>query len=216
MEPTTLKDAERIIQSYPFKIRFAGMSGDTLSLAAQGWSFAMNQNLDHRYGEVILHLALKHEGMGLYGMTNYISIDRGFHSPAMFMQTVTHYAERGFEVTHIAPGFRICAYPSQIAVGRSFAETYLPIDPRPSYQEFDLANLKFFTPANPKLQDIIVSPEQVPEMMKMILGAQKKTIGEIKQREQSRRNLEHMYMRDGSIPIQPSHQIQAQIITLTG
>lgn len=207
-------EADRIVKSYPFKVRFAGFTGDTLSLAAAGWAFSMHQQMNPYHGQILLQLALKHEGMGQYAVTQQLQIDRHFHSPQSFMETLVHYADMGLEVMHCAPSIRTVVHSLGMTTTRNFQDMFSPIDPNPTYTQFDMSDLRFFRPANPSLKDVLVTPEQVPELMEMILKEQKKVLSEVKKREESRKNYEQYRGSVNGIPVKNSHEVQIQLVTV--
>lgn len=96
-------------------------------------------------------------------------------------------------------------------------EQFMPISsiPEERTQEESIRDFKFFKVANNSVKDLIVLPEQVPDLLDAILKVQKPTQQEIKKRIESRVNFKAY--RDGEMfSAKPSHTVQAQIITLTG
>lgn len=70
--------------------------------------------------------------------------------------------------------------------------------------------MKFFKVANATAKDLIVHPDQVPELLEVILKCQAGTQKDIRKRDQSRSN----YEKYGEHGVKPAHEVQAQIITL--
>lgn len=206
---------KELLHSLPVEVHFAGFKGNTLSLAKAGWDLSMEQS--EYYGEKMLRLAMRHEGAKLYAISQETRIDYGRLHAAMDNRIA--YAELltqiPFIIQAVAPSIRFATMGvSTRSVG--FAQAFNPIDPFPQERimEERIEDFKFFKVANPNIRDIIVSPDQVPELLDLVLKAQKPAIDEIRKREQSRKNTRWVHENMGST--KPAHQVQAQIITLAG
>lgn len=208
--------AKEILHSLPIPVRFFGFEGTTLSLAASGWELSMRQFNSHFGMEMQLAMKIGREFEEMFALSAPIRVD--FGDLHRMTDNRHHYAEflsrLYFEIQYVAPGFKFRIMP-QMGNASSFLNSWQGVDARPQVREeteIDIRNFKFFKMANPSLKDIIVSPEQVPELMNMVLKAQEATMKEVRAREKSRENLQKF--REEMMDVKPAHRIQAQIITL--
>jgi hypothetical protein len=199
-----------ILHSLPIDVVFAGFKGNTLSLARAGWDLSMRQQ-SNLWGAYEMQLVMRHDGARLYALSSPIELEYGrlgscLNDPVRYAELLS---QLHFSIACIAPQIEFHVMPVR---GNMFASEFKAIDPFPQErtEKISVKDFKFFKVANPSIKDIIVSPDQVPELLDMVLKAQKETISKVKARERSRENM-HAY-RD----VKPAHQVQAQLITLAG
>jgi hypothetical protein len=206
--------------SLPIKVRFAGFQSNTLALAEAGWDLSLRQTFSPWKAGVELELAMKHAGAGLYGITNVVHVEMARIYDLLHGNTgyAALFTDVGFEVRCIAPDIRCKIFPIQTTGSvREFANAFSPVDPRPQDREsseVSVRDFKFFKVANPTLQDIIVSPDQVPQLLEMVLKAQEPTMQGIRARERSRES--EKWVNEEFRSVLPAHHVQAQLITLAG
>lgn len=215
------QSAKVFLQNLPIKVEFAGFMSDTLRLARSGWDLSLRQQLNPRYGEPELQLAMRH---GNHNHAIY-ALSHPLHCRDQLYQALQTGNERAYQsITNMV--FSIMCMSNDIAIRTSSMTTYgldyraqfNPIDAYPQemdMKEFNLRDFKFFKTASPDVKDLIVSPEQVPELMDVILKVQSKTREEIRRREESRANYKS-YTNGEMFNAKPAHSVQAQIITLAG
>lgn len=205
-----------VLRSLPVEVRFAGFKSTTLALAQAGWDLSMQQTLDFRWGEPSLQLAMRfvdRAGAGMYAISRPMELEYGFLREAQHAdehRLIGMMAQMGFEIMHMGPQIKFCVQPVY-SRGVSFASSFEPIDARPQYVEEDIRDFKFFKVAKPTVKDLIVDPRDVPELLELVLKAQKPMLDKVRRREKSRSNEE--WMRNG-FEAMPRHEVQAQIITL--
>ncbi len=209
------QSAKEVLTSFPIKIEMAGFMSDTQTLSRSGWDFSVEQYMNH-YG-YILRLAMRHRGLGQYAITEEFDATRFVYNTYggvsmgdyRYMDELRNMVLR---VRHIAPEIQFQRVKER---GRYdlMAQRFEPVDmaPQMSYLTENISDFKFFRTANPELKDIIVSPDQVPELMDMILKAQKPTQDEIRERNRSRANFDKYGPNANT---KPAHEVQCQIITL--
>lgn len=219
--PTLNSGAETLmrgIRSLPIEVRFAGFTSTTLALANAGWDLSMKQNMDMREHRPEMQLAMRYKpfsGPGMFAISSPLRMDYGFARELMHKSAERVYegelmhalAKLGFDIIHMGNDVRFVVQPMRHQGLGTFADSFHPIDPRPQYVEERLSDFKFFKVASPKIQDIIVNPRDVPELLELVLKAQKPMLDGVKRRERSREN--EMEMR-------PAQEVMAQIITLAG
>lgn len=211
------EELQRTLINYPFKVRFAGFESDTRTLASQGWELSVRQQFDMRFGRPEMQLAM-HIGPdrgGMYAISRPSNVDyhKMFWGGRMFEQ-LREFAEIGFDIMCMSSDifFRV---PVRESVGISFKDSFMPMDANPSFrsmEEVSIKDFKFFRTANVESKDLIVDPNDVPQLLEMVLKAQSKVQKEIDKRERSRKN-EEAY-RSGEMFAKPAHKVEAQIITL--
>jgi hypothetical protein len=212
--------SKEILHSLPIPVRFFGFDSDTLKLAAAGWGLSMRQMTLAHWGGMELQLAMQIGEKGsnaMYALSAPIQVEVGrLHSALANRHAYVEFlAHLGFEIQYMAPNFQFRIIPTVSRTGvNAFLNSWEPIDAIPQIrdEEINMADFKFFKVANPKLQDIIVSPEQVPELMNMVLKAQEISLKSIRAREKSRENLQRF--REDMMDVKPARNVQAQIITL--
>ncbi len=203
--------AKELLHSLPIEVEFAGFRGNTLSLAKAGWDLSMRQDTIAAYGGVGMQLAMRHEGAKLYAISHRINIDHG--DLYRHMQSMVGYAEfisqQIFRIQAVSPSIRFYV----MATMGSMVSEFDAIDPFPQERvEESIEDFKFFKVANPTIKDIIVSPDQVPELLDLVLRAQKPTMNNVRGRERSREN--KIWVDENMRGTKPAHQVQAQLITL--
>lgn len=204
---------KELLYSLPIKVIFAGFQSDTLALARAGWDLSMRQGHSVCTAEYELQLALRHDGAKLYAISHQIRIPHEQLYACMSNRENFHVfvSNQIFHIQAVAPGIQFHCIP--MTTGLGFKESFRPVDPFPQEREtIDLRDFKFFKVGNPSLKEIVVDPEQVPELLELVLKAQGPTMQEIKRREQSRANT--AWVRENMGSTKPAHQVQAQIITL--
>lgn len=215
----TLQLGKEALLSVPFKVRFAGFESDTFSLGKNGWELSMQQFESPSAAAFQMRLAMRLESAGLYAISHPLHIDyqqvvRSVHEPSFMMQLVS---KLGFDVMHVGSDFRFKIFPERHLSAKSFKDSFLPVDVSPQSEEVSIRDFKFFKVFNPELKDIILLPEQLPEVLNMVLKTQSQAQDEIRKREQSRRNLSRFKEGEviGSVSnVKPMHSVAAQIITL--
>lgn len=211
----TLNSAKELLHSLPVEVEFAGFRSNTLRLAQSGWDLSMEQQMNPRFYGPSLRLAMRHTGAKLYAISNEVVVDYGrlsgsLQNPVAYAEYLSHVC---FSIACVALDIRFAVRGEQ-AYGGTFASRFQAIDPFPQERivEESIHDFKFFKVANPSIKDIIVSPDQVPELLEMVLRAQAPGQREIRARERSRKNMQAY--REGFNSTKPAHSVQAQIITL--
>jgi hypothetical protein len=210
----TPNSAKELLLSLPIKVRFAGFTGDTLSLAKSGWDLSMREGHSYATADYELQLAMRHEGAKLYGITHPLRIPHEHLYSVMGdqMAYAKFVALQEFEIQAIAPGIQFMRIP--VRGESSWANGFAPIDASPQWSEAEDISRK----ANPNLKDIVVLPEMVPDLLAKVLEAQGPAMEEIRKRERSRENMaayrEGMFL-GGTPQLKPAHQVQLQLVTLT-
>lgn len=196
---------KEVLYNYPVKVYLAGFVGDTVGLGNNGWEFSMVQKHDYYSADFVLQLALKHSGLQQYALSSPVKIN--FNSIESFVRGMER-PDFCFNIQYVAPEI----HTRTVILNKGFSlSDFIPTDVCPQLGELgSLRDVKFFKPANVELKDFIVQPEDVPQLLDMLLNAQKPLIKEIKQREQSRKNFDNLNN------VKPAHQVQAQIISLAG
>lgn len=72
-----------IPQNFPFKVEFAGMRGDTLSMQSQGWELAVDQAEDHYHDAMMFRVAGRHPKLKLSLISGEVRLERQFFHQAM-------------------------------------------------------------------------------------------------------------------------------------
>ncbi len=167
-----------------------------------------------------LRLAIKNRTANMYGISQGVPISAYVGVEAQRSQFSPYMggAEHAWMDLMHRIVFHIQQVASEIEFIRMHAEfdvkNFAGFDPRPQYAPAQLSSrisdFKFFKTANPGLQDIIVTPELVPELMQMVLKAQKPILDKVRANEQSRRN----YEAYNGINVKPAHEVQLQIVTM--
>lgn len=206
-----------VLRSLPIKVEFAGFESNTLKLAKAGWDLSMQQEVDPRYGDYRMRLAMRFgdRNNAMYAISNSISMDwehkRAHVDPNYFVQLVESL---GFSIQVMRPEISFRHIMAERGTGLSFAQSFMPIDAVPQREEeSSIRDFKFFKIANPSVKDLIVDPSDVPELLDAVLKAQRPLLEKIKKRERSRDN--ELWVREG-MPVKPMHTVQAQIISLAG
>lgn len=204
--------AKDLLYSLPIAVEFAGFRGNTLSLAKAGWDLSMRQCVGYS-GDYEMELAMRHGGANLYAISNRVCLPYGeFLSSASSQHEWAEYLTRiCFFIHYVSTEIQFRIMPR--SENSLWHKEFMAIDPFPQVRDHEVSikDFKFFKVSNPKLQDIIVDPNQVPELLDMVLKAQMPQQELIKRNERSRQNME-AYRAD--YPVKPSHVVQAQIITL--
>lgn len=225
----------KILASFPIAVRFAGFESDTRRLAAAGWALSMRQEYNAAVHEPQLQLSMRFDAQGshFYAISHAIDISYGMLREAWAVNggayremsaTARVVAERryteilaqmGFDIMYMGNGgARFQIFPMRMASMADWRDSFQPIDPRPQEtEECGIEDFKFFkVAASPKVKDLIVSPEDVPELLEAVLKAQKPLIEKIKGREQSRRNFEAM---GNGFEVKQKHVPIAQIMAVS-
>jgi hypothetical protein len=203
-----LKSAKELLYSLPIKVLFAGFNSTTIALGQSGWDLSMKQQLNLN-GDFELQLAMRmgDRANALYAISHPTIIRR--HAYEQCKRDLVHYtnffSHQYFEIAHVSPGFQFKILPMMNAT--SFVNAFEPINPLPQERHEDVRDMKFFKVAQATAKDLIVHPDQVPELLEVILKCQQSTQKEIKSRDRSRENA----MNYGA---KPAHEVQAQILTL--
>lgn len=218
----THQSAKELLQSLPVKVRFAGFESDTYTLARNGWELSMQQLNEAYSAGMSIRLAMKHENCDMYAIASplqipYGEVARSMFDPGFMSQFVQ---QMGFDIMYVGGDIRFKIFPERHGAAMTFRDSFMPIDATPQRtEEVSIRDFKFFKVANPSLQDILLLPEQVPEALNWILKAQEQAQEEIRKRKSSRENYRRYqegFMLDGVGNVKPSHEVQAQIITLAG
>lgn len=213
----TQSSDKELLYSIPIEVEFAGFRSDTLKLALAGWDLSMQQIMDPREYGPSLRLALRHEGAKLYALSDNHRLEYGQVHAAR--RNVVEYAQflsqMCFRISYCAPDIRFASVAMRYSgSAASFGSSFNAIDPFPQERtvEESIKDFKFFKIANPSIKDIIVSPDQVPELLDLVLRTQKITLDQVRAREKSRANTE--WVRGEMSGTKPAHKVQMQIITL--
>lgn len=216
----TLQSAKDLLYSLPIDVQFAGFRGNTLSLAKAGWDLSMKQGMD--FGQFTMQLAMRsgNRDCAIYALSNVIRLPYGdignaIHSTPMgYAKFLTSIC---FEIAYVANDIRFQVIPQMASRGISFSSEFNAIDAMPQMRtkEESIQDFKFFKMANPESQELIITPDRVPEILDLILKAQSKDQAEIRERMKSRENL-RQYKNGDMFDAKPDRNICAQLITLAG
>lgn len=205
-------DLPKVLRNIPAEVRFAGFLSDTMTLANAGWDLSIRQQIDERtYGRPELQLAMrfKTKYAEMYAITapHPVKINDVIRA---WTDGIDMIAKIGFDVIHMGPDIRFMVMPFRNAVGL-FSDSFEPLrtDIYETVREEKISDFKFFKTAKPTVKDLIVDPKDVPELLDLVLKAQKPMLDKIKSRERSRENED--WLRG---TLKPAHEVQAQIITL--
>lgn len=200
-----------VLLSYPFPILFAGFKSTTTDLQQNGWNLSVRESLQWRRS---ISLAFQYEKGGLYGITNAVDFDFEHRGYALEDRLKSLF----FTVAYIgnSPRFHVIAVE-----GPTFLEDFVPIDASPAfgkYQSFE--DFSIFRRLD-KTKDVLIDPNDVPELMSLILKAQRPEQEMIRAREQSRENMRKWResqpgQERPDMDFQPNTRVAAQIITLAG
>lgn len=186
--------------NYPVKVTLLGFESDTVKLHRSGWQLSMNQ--DYAFDK--WRLAIHHPGLNLYGISNTVE----FRSHLLSLNRSLLYDELANFFKY--EGFRIMglSHPEecQMLIDEDFNK-WAPVSGIPqllkdSYNDITAFNI--FRPLD-RVEDLIVMPEMVPELLDKIRAAQAPKQAEI--REKLRRSIK------SNDPV-PAYETHAQIITL--
>lgn len=209
MSTQSLDGASNLVRSLPVRVRFAGFESDTLTLARAGWDLSMKQGYGFRSGYE-MQLVMRHgdKNKAIYCMSHPLNLDYG--APGRAFSDAMYYAklmsEIGFDIAyaHSDISFR---HMVPMSTASFLRDSFMPIDPRPQEVEESIKDFKFFKVAKPTVKDLIVAPEDVPELLNLVMKAQAPMLEKVRARERSRKNFEEHIL-------QPRHSVEAQIITL--
>lgn len=204
--------AEDRIINHPMKVRMFGWESDTLELQHSGWQLSMKQDVQHN----AFQLALHHPHLKLFAISRHYD---DFHfmqiarDPMYARKIIDHFV---FDIEHLSSRIEVIlhegAFDSIRHPLRRFW-TFSPVDGEPQWERLErrqsLEDYMLFRPINHS-KDIIVDPNDVPQLMEMILKAQSPQQEEIRQRQRSRENM--AYVIDAGLL--PGHDIHAQIVTI--
>ncbi len=214
----TLQSAKELLYSIPIDVHFAGFRSNTLELAKSGWDLSMRQEMSMRspYTEMQLAMRQGNRETGLYMLSHPIEMDplRARHEMSNQLNFAKFLSQIYFEIGYAANDIRFQMIPTR---GMTFASSFEAIDPHPQErtQEASIRDFKWFKVSNPNIQDLIVHPDQVPELLSLVLKTQSEQQKDIRQKNKSRAN--HEAYRSGEMfETKPAHKIHAQIITLAG
>lgn len=196
----SINSGESYIKSRPHPVILAGFESTTLKLQQNGWQLAIMHypDLDG------ISLTIHHPNAKLYGISNKVS-------RYDFMRRFDKYAYQDlnssispFYIQQLSSDIQFNIIPTYGELGRISA-----IDARPelaSIENVRLSEMDVFKTIMDS-EEIIVDPNDVPELMEKILKAQEPKQQEIRQRirkENERRD------------IRQSNKLHAQIISLVG
>lgn len=211
-----LNSAKELLHQMPVEVHFAGFKSDTYSLGQAGWDLSLNQQLSPSSARMGVQLAMRHGDRenALYALSHHVEVPyeaimrgrMGFEGMVQFFRSIF------FNIMHVAPGFRFQVMP----IRGSFSANFSAFDPTPQQiVEEDIRDFKFFKTGTTEMKDLIVSPEQVPELLDVILKIQGKGQNDIRARARSRENFQ-AYQSGEMFETKPARTVQAQIITLAG
>lgn len=214
---------KHLLHSLPVEVIFAGFRGTTLSLAQAGWDLSMRQQIGYG-GEYEMQLALRHgdQQNAIYALSHPLRLRHGEIYGAMQdnLRLAQFMASQVFDIQHVYRNIEFMRIPMQHSSRSGFLSDWQGVDARPqemvATERIDIREFKFFKVANEAAKELIVHPDQVPELLDLILKAQAGSQKEIRAREKSRENLAEYRSGDMFDKGKPAHQVQAQIITLAG
>lgn len=193
----------------PVRIYFAGFSSTTHTLVENGWSI----NVHHHYYDDTYALALRHGNAehSLYMLTNYVELNDASlnHDPYKYSKTYKPPPE--FNVQYAAPRIRLIDIPVQ----NVRYEDWYPTDATPkikSITDYELSQLRWFTPINPDVKDLLLVEEDVPKLMDIILDLQKPKQDLIKKRRQQRINMSEYKEMENGLLLKDQENVKLQII----
>lgn len=200
---------KEVLYSVPIPVYFAGFESDTQRLGRQGWELSMRQEMGFRGYELQMAGRIGGEN-GLYFLTRPLAVE---YPHGTNLEIARRFAQTGFEVQHLAPEIRARILPH--AGGIDWARSFSPVDTQiqERFEDIDIRTFKYFKVVDQK-KDLIVRPENVPELLDMILKIQAPEQEVLRARERSRENYEAYRSGNMFSEPKPAHQVEAQIISL--
>lgn len=202
---------DRIVNS-PMRVRMFGWESNTRELQHHGWQLSMKQDVQHH----AFQLALHHPHLKLFALSRNYD-DFYFMRYAGDPMYARNIQDRFiFDIVHLASRIEVILHEGMLDSIRHPLRrfgTFSPVDAEPQWERMErrqsLEDFMLFRPIN-NSRNVIVDPNDVPQLMEMILKAQSPQQEEIRQRQRSRENM--AYVIDAGLL--PRHDIHAQIITI--
>lgn len=192
----------------PLRVHMLGMEGTTQSMQHAGWSLSMRQDVYQRS----IQLSMRHEQMKLFALSRSMDLDYMQYSSRNHDNFYRHFV---FVIDSVATKMEIVLHSSEFLSMRhpiSHFEGYSPVDATPQIERLQRRSIEdfmLFRPIN-NTKSVIVDPNDVPQLMEMILKAQQPQQEEIRKRQRQAENM--AYVIDAGLI--PSQNIHAQIITV--
>ena len=206
-----INPSERIV-NYPLRVHMLGWESNTRLLQRAGWELSVKQDMQFNF----IQLAMQHRERKLvalsrhYAEFNFMRLAHDQPSAYRFFDSFF------FEIEYLASKMEIVISEASIAgamrTANRYYEGFYPIDAEPQYeilQRKKLEDFVHFRPIN-NAKNIIVDPNDVPQLMELILKAQSPVQAEIRKRQRQAENM--AYVIDAGLL--PRHDIHAQIITV--
>lgn len=217
----TLQSAKELLYSLPIEVVFAGFKSDTYTLGRCGWDLSIMERDYPNYGCREFQLAMRHgdQKHALYCMSSpwrieNIELYRYLSDKERYYE---FFVNHRFEIMYASNDitFRTLTVPRREA--QNFSSSFRAFDSQPQerWEEESIKDFKFFKTCDEQTQELIITPERVPEILDLILKAQSETQAQIKSRMKSRENLQRF--RNGEVfDGKPARRVEAQLITLVG
>lgn len=226
---------DKAVRSLPIRVEFAGFESDTRRLAAAGWDLSMRQMVHARADyNPSLQLAMRLEtgSNALFAISRPLDLDysrlrgvahlsrvaatpggdRNTMCYSAEMEITRVMAELGFQIQCVANSIRFAVMPQRHFGVGSFSSSFEPIDAMPQVVEERIEDFKFFKVAKPTVKDLIVNPEDVPELLDAVLRAQKPLMDKIRSKERTRENMKWM---ENGFEVRAAKEVAAQLVVAT-
>lgn len=179
-----------MLRGRPLELDWMGWRSNTAELQHMGWEFAESRQDDNYRREENWHLAMRHPGLGISGMSthnNRISFGSRQRNRDEYGPPVNLTVDLGmpYMVTEMMP------------------MQFIPIDARPQMMEIprpsDLYYMPYFQPMG-DVKDIFLKAATVEEIMQMALDKQEPHQAELRaQRMQDQRRSEYRESQGGEL-----------------
>jgi hypothetical protein len=171
--------------NYPFRVNFAGLTGDLASLQSQGWELSIDQTEDPGRDSIGFRVAGRHKNLNLQIISATLYLERHWVMKSILDNRVTEYFRHlEIAISFIAPRVDMVVYgkPNFRAVDfMEFGMRELDMD---NVQRFNLEDLGVFRTFGKETELFV--PEKkiidVQEYLKDILVSQEDKQKEIRQR----------------------------------
>lgn len=179
-----------IPQNFPFKVEFAGLRGDLMSMQSQGWEIAVDQSEDPGLDCMMFRVAGRHPKLNLQLISGVVRLERRFFEGAMRGYSSREGDLYGYfdhihiPISFIAPRIEMVVYGKPDFRAVNFAQFGMHELDVNNIRRFNLEELSVFRTFGKETELFV--PEKkivdVQEFLKDILVSQEDKQREIRQR----------------------------------
>jgi hypothetical protein len=202
-------DQPRLV-SAPIPIRFAGWESNTYRLQQCGWQLSAREDSIRNVMRPQLQLALKHPDLQIRALTTPIDVDYLGMSRGAGHSIVEGLMRMGLDV-------QMFGSTLILNVMHQGPVEFRPIDAQPMWEDpacsttTNIDDLKIFADAQlVRTEEVIVMPDNVPELMAHILKLQDPKQAEIRERVRKDKLVNGLQLED----VRPRQRFHAQILSL--